>query len=314
MYSTTRFNNNDRYRILATNKRAFGLATVLCLVFALSSVPASNAQDDQPPSGSRDADQAAADGLERRFDLTSEEAAERIATEPAVTKLYERVTATDRESFGGFWRDNATGTVNIAYVDGRIPSRIESASAESAVSANVEFTSVDNSLDELLAVLTDLIDRRERVRAGASGEDHPAWLRRADLDLDEPGNRVQVLVAEADQTAAASSDTREWFGADVVEVGRYTGPPAQGEVCTTRQNCDTEARGGLEITNSAGVPCTTGFTVVRGGSRGSLTAGHCDGVSLAFRTSRTCFAPSPDPSRGGVDGHRDVEQIENLAL
>lgn len=129
----------------------------------------------------------------------------------------------------------------------------------------------ERSLDELQEKQQEMIDDRERARAGVlefPGISGAAY----DLNIDVINNVVEVIADVPEATLPATTEAfRLRYGESVVvESGEIVTPDA-----CNRNDCRYNLRAGFNV-HSADWACTSAFTVQRpNGTRQVLSAGHC---------------------------------------
>ena len=97
------------------------------------------------------------------------------------------------------------------------------------------------------------------------------------MALDTPQNMLVISVPDA-EVARAEATSSIVSGALGVPVRFQSGVADQDAACTSRTNCTSPMRGGIEIrkgSSSGSYFCTMSFHVMNGGDGQFLTAGHC---------------------------------------
>lgn len=89
--------------------------------------------------------------------------------------------------------------------------------------------------------------------------------------LDTPHNRVVVGIEPAMWEAAARNGIWDTFS---VPVATEPARPSEPEVCTSRENCHSPLRAGVQVWRTGAGGGTLGFGVWRGNDKQYLTAGH----------------------------------------
>lgn len=202
--------------------------------------------------------------------------------ERAVEPLQALATDLFPQQFAGLWATGAGSEVQIkvAFAGNALLNTTALSAAAQFLYPDllvpVEVATPLVDLEQLLALMSA---EREAVRVGeiAIGE---ITSHRYDLAVDLPGNGVVVTAPLDDEELSTWQSAFLARYGPLVEVvaGSITGP--QG--CRTRENCGRQLRAGLRLGSPGGYYCSSGFTVVRGGNRRVLSAGHC-GNSRACR-------------------------------
>lgn len=129
--------------------------------------------------------------------------------------------------------------------------------------------------------LTELKDELWRLNAlSESGEitSISEDVLRNGLDITLSESRSSKVIEEA--VTLHMEKTTVPFELSYADVG--------GDVCTSKDNCNSPQRAGVHIHLANQGGCTSGFTVIRNGLRYALTAGHC----WYGRTSGTLYSGS----------------------
>jgi hypothetical protein len=194
----------------------------------------------------------------REFGVSIAEAATRLALEGPASDLAARLEQDDSTVFGGLWIQN-TPEYRIKVRFAADPSTVLALTTGSPLDGIVDVLPATYSLDELVAAAQGL-------RAGTTTVPF-------DLAVNVQDNLLDVMVqSSTDLAAFTSPDDRPLPpSARIVQVPALMQPA-------------TQIYGGLALPD-----CTTGYSVIKSGTKGTTTAAHCwnsesiYGVSLTFK-------------------------------
>ncbi|MBP2705936.1 alpha-lytic protease prodomain-containing protein [Microbispora sp. RL4-1S] len=189
--------------------------------------------------------QAVLDGLRRDLGLTAPQAEERLANESRASAVEERLRGRLGDAFAGAWVLGPTSaTLVVATTDA---ARIPDIEAENAVPKMVS-----HSLAQLTAAKAAL-----DLAAATAPVSTPIWY------VDTRANNVTVLSSRPAEAAAFVAGA----GADPTVVRVMPSDE--------RPRPLYDLRGGDPYYVNDSVRCSIGFSVVRGGTSGFVSAGHC---------------------------------------
>lgn len=117
-------------------------------------------------------------------------------------------------------------------------------------------------------------------------------------------NRVRVGIDQP--TPAVIENLQRRYGAEILDI--VDQPRPRSIACVSRQSCTPEMRGGLEIVNTDGFVCSSGFEATRGGVSVLLTAGHCFDLNTTVLHSGIVIG-AVEQRRFNNFGDLDAEQI-----
>lgn len=198
---------------------------------------------------------------------TTAEAAEMRRRDALVASVAPTVRELARRGdFAGHFLDNRRGGRLVVQFAGALPAEqtrehlLTRARAAGSAATDVEFRVVKHSTAQLTRAMKAVWGSVRTTKAAS-----PVVA----IAEDVVANRLKVTISRGTSPHAVR--------ATLAKLG-VTGQISEGEgveeACTARNVCDSPRRGGVGV-SFAGVLCSIGWVVNRGGVRGAVTAGHC---------------------------------------
>ena len=231
------------------------LAAAVALLFVIGVVPEPKTSKQAMPAVANP--QVAA--LMSDYDLSSHEAAERIARQDSIADLATYLATEYRAAYGGLWIDHEHGGAVVMAVT-RAGIGVDSA-RDLGLGGVVREVIVDRSLGDLRRISSEI----HRMVGGL------------ETSIDVKSNAVTVQIgatasgARATQHRLARQIERIYGPAVVVIQGQRI--RTYDDACTAK-NCPPPLRGGIQIRGS--IACSIGFVAMTSsGAPAVTTAGHC---------------------------------------
>lgn len=247
---------------------------------------------------------AAAPALADQYDLTLDEAAERLERQPQVRDLRLAALTALEPIYAGLWVDHAdAGTVNIAVTNRQAASSpvfqraLNQFPRSDLIRWHEHPVTVQQASEATERFLTDKpgLEDALGIALPISGVMYPATLS-VDALTSDPSSlrRVQDMLTERYAPVPVKVDSVEFE-----EV------PVEAQCVTNREGCGNPLRGGLRLEPAAGSngqACTHGFNATNGSSVYVLTAGHCyaNGAVVDYRDCRIGGVPQSVNEPGGA--------------
>jgi streptogrisin C len=246
-------------------RRMTATGCVLTISVLLAAPAFADPEPDEPGTMPFTPAPAMLDAMTRDLSLSAGQAATRLANESRASASETSLRARLGDSFAGAWVTGpASETFVVATTDASESASITAAGAQPKV------------VDHSLAVLNAAKNALDRSAPNAPAST-PVWY------VDVRTNRVVLLSSQPAQAQAFV--TASGADASVVRVERSSQKP----------QLYFDLRGGDTYYIGGSTRCSVGFSVVRGTSRGFVSAGHC----AVAGTTTTGFNQAPQGSFQG---------------
>ncbi|GAA1305135.1 serine protease [Planotetraspora silvatica] len=226
-----------------TTTRGSGLAIGVLVISVLITAPA--VADPAPETADAQPSQAMLDAIQHDLGLSAEQARTRLLNESRASASEVVLRGRLGDSYAGAW---VTGPASETFV----VATTNASQSETITASGARAEVVRHSLAELTAS-KEALDRHSSTAPGST----PVWY------VDVRNNQVVVLSSEPSEADAFVA--RSGADTSLVHVERSD----------ERPRTYLDLRGGDAYYIGGSARCSVGFSVVRGGTNGFVSAGHC---------------------------------------
>jgi hypothetical protein len=243
---------------LVSARRRVIVAVAVALMAVASATSPGAADEGSSESGDPYADDHRA--FAAYAGISEAEAREYESLTDAVRDLANRARREHPSTFAGVYRDPSDPDSVVVMFTKNAQGSMESVSTDFPQPDLLKSQVAQYTLGQLESVQEQMVAISETLQEQG--------VEFVTIGIDVPSNRVAVEVSEP--TLAQ----RELIEAVAEAVTVRDAPALELTVCSSRQACAPELRGGIEITNTA-FRCSSGFEATRAGQSVLVTAGHC---------------------------------------